>query len=343
MNFLIDALRWNPKNTSALIMMGNTLFKHNQDIDNALLYYNSVLEVNPEDYVALNNIGSNLMQSGNFKKAEGFFQKALKIDPDYSNTHLGLAFVFNNQKDYQKVFEHSLKAISTCNKIDQVYKASFDLAVQSAKEIITVKSELQTVKGYAAKLEIEGDKQIKFEEDNNISTLAKIEFAENHDRTYHLVKYKSNQLAYEHLILHELIHLDFVIQARKAKKNELFIAKDEHRTKFYSNLIPWKKKMQKQGHSQSSVNNIEKSLFDGLNLQVYNTPIDLFIEDFIFDNFISLRPFQFLSLLQMLKEGIKATTDKRISKVMPNWIVSKSKIYHTLNILHFKTLFGVNP
>ena len=33
MNFLIDALRWNPKNTSALIMMGNTLVKHNKDID----------------------------------------------------------------------------------------------------------------------------------------------------------------------------------------------------------------------------------------------------------------------------------------------------------------------
>ena len=83
-------------------------------------------------------------------------------------------------------------------------------------------------------------------------------------------------------------------------------------------------------------------MFDGINRQVYNTPIDLFIEDRIYNRFPKLRPFQFLSLFTMMQEGIQATTKPEIVKNTPKNILSKSKIFNLINAMHFKTLYKVD-
>ena len=69
-NFLIDALRWNPKNGWALLMMGNIFAKFKNDIITALKYYDQALLVNPNDNIAVNNIGANLMQQGKIDEAK---------------------------------------------------------------------------------------------------------------------------------------------------------------------------------------------------------------------------------------------------------------------------------
>jgi tetratricopeptide (TPR) repeat protein len=44
-NSLIDALRWDPSNKWALIMMGNVFYKQRNDFETALIYFNKALEV----------------------------------------------------------------------------------------------------------------------------------------------------------------------------------------------------------------------------------------------------------------------------------------------------------
>lgn len=56
-NCLIDALRWNPNNKFALLMMGNIFAKFKKDINTANIYYNQVLLNNPTDHITLVNIG----------------------------------------------------------------------------------------------------------------------------------------------------------------------------------------------------------------------------------------------------------------------------------------------
>src|SRR5690554_954124 len=89
-NCLIDALRWNPKNEWALLMMANIFAKFKEDIDTAMKYYDQVLVVKPNDNIALNNIGANLMQLGKTEEALKYFNKAIKVNPDYPNTHYAL-------------------------------------------------------------------------------------------------------------------------------------------------------------------------------------------------------------------------------------------------------------
>ncbi len=142
--------------------------------------------------------------------------------------------------------------------------------------------------------------------------------------------------------MHELVHLDFVIEARKGEMNQLFIATQNHKAEFIKGLETTIKKFNKMGISEDSIANYCSSLFDGMNRQIYNTPIDLFIEDFIFNEYAELRPYQFLSLHALIQEALKAVTDKKIVELSPKDILSKSKVYNIVNALQYKKLFGID-
>lgn len=76
--------------------------------------------------------------------------------------------------------------------------------------------------------------------------------------------------------------------------------------------------------------------------KIFNTPIDLFIEDFLNENYHELKPFQFISLYGLVTEGKNAVTDKRATQFVPKEIISASKVLNLVNALHFKDLFGLD-
>ena len=73
---LIDALRWNPRNGYALIMLGNIYARHKKDVPSANKFYDEALAVNPKDFIAINNIGGNLLQLGRTQEAQRYFEIA---------------------------------------------------------------------------------------------------------------------------------------------------------------------------------------------------------------------------------------------------------------------------
>lgn len=341
-NCLIDALRWNPKNEWALLMMANIFAKFKEDIDTAMKYYDQVLVVKPNDNIALNNIGANLMQLGKTEEALKYFNKAIKVNPDYPNTHYALALVNEIEGDFQEAFKHALNAIEVNHKKDGLYGNSFKMAIESAQKLTQSKDGQKIVENFAAQLENTCGKTIKVEIDDEIPTAAKIEFAENYNRNYHLVKYKSSYPAVEHLVIHELIHLELASEARAVEENQLFITNQSYKSKFFHALEKFAEDLLKKGIAEKNIANYLQALFDGINRQVYNTPIDLFIEDRIYNRFPKLRPFQFLSLFAMMQEGIQATTKPEIVNNTPKNILSKSKIFNLINAMHFKTLYKVD-
>ena len=77
-NSLIDAIKWDNKNGWALIMMGNIFAKYKNDFITAKKYYDEAVRINPENYIAINNIGENLMQQGKFDEAKDYFKEMPK-------------------------------------------------------------------------------------------------------------------------------------------------------------------------------------------------------------------------------------------------------------------------
>ncbi|MEO6731579.1 MAG: tetratricopeptide repeat protein [Ferruginibacter sp.] len=341
-NCLIDSLRWDSKNGWALLMMGNIFAKFKNDVPTAMKYYDQALIANPNDNITINNIGANLMQQGKLEEAKKYFWEAIKINDQYPNTHFALGMIAEMENDLHAAFYSTIQAIKLNKNKDVLYQNSVRQAFDISKKIIETDEGKKIFREYRHKLEFEGGKEIDIVEDTEIPTAAKIEFTENYDRPKHIVKYKPNYPAVEHLIMHELVHLDFVIEARKGELNQLFISTQEHKSEFIKGLEPTIKKFHKMGISENSIASYCSSLFDGMNRQIFNTPIDLFIENFLFNEYSELRPYQFLSLYTLIQEGLKAVTDKKIVELSPKDILSKSKIYNLVNAMQFKDLFGID-
>lgn len=341
-NCLIDALRWDSKNGWALLMMGNIFAKFKDDVPTAMKYYDQALVANPKDNITINNIGANLMQQGKLEEAKKYFWEAIKINDKYPNTHFALGMIAEMEADLQSAFYSTIQAIKLNKNKDVLYQNSVRQAFEIAKKIIATDVGKKIFREYRHKLEFEGDKRIDIVQDEEIPTAAKFEFAENYEREVHIVRYKPSYPAFEHLIMHELVHLDFVIQARKDDLNQLFISNQSHKTQFITGLEPTIKKFNKMGISEKSIADYCSNLFEGMNRQIFNTPIDLFIENFLFTEFPDLRAYQFVSLYTMLQEGLKAVTDKKIVELSPKDIISKSKVYNLVNAIQFKELFGLD-
>jgi tetratricopeptide (TPR) repeat protein len=341
-NYLIDALRWDSKNNYALLMMGNIFAKFKNDIPTAMMYYDQALIVNPEDYITMNNIGANLMQQGKLEEAKKYFWEAVKIDDQYPNTHFALGMIAEMESDWQSAFYSTIQAIKLNNKKDVLYQNCVTLALEISKKIIVTDIGKKIFREYRYKLEFEGDKKIDIFKDDEIPTAAKFEFAENYNRENHVVRYNPKYPAVEHLIMHELVHLDFVIQARKNDLNQLFTSNQSHKSEFIKGLQPTILKFKKMGIAEKSIAEYCSSLFDGMNRQIFNTPIDLFIENYLYNEYSELRPYQFISLYSLISEGLKAVTDKKIVELSPRDIISKSKVYNLVNAIQFKELFGID-
>lgn len=74
--------------------------------------------------------------------------------------------------------------------------------------------------------------------------------------------------------------------------------------------------------------------------QLFNAPLDLFIEDFLYQQYEELRPTQFLSLHKLLLEYIEAARNKQVATYSPPTVHRANTVLNLVAALHFKDLFG---
>ncbi|MDP3927588.1 MAG: tetratricopeptide repeat protein [Bacteroidota bacterium] len=341
-NSLIDALRWDPQNHSALTMMGNIYFRNYKDENTAKKYFDEALAQNPDDVTALVNYATLFLMSQKYAEAKQYFEQAYSIDIHNPNAAYGIAYCLNQQNEVTAGFEYAIHGLKHCKKLDkEIYTALFNLAKALGEKAIESNIGNYLIADFKSTLESASGIAIQIEVDDSISTFAKIEFAESHQRNYHLLKHKSKK-GLEHLIMHELTHLLFAVQAREITQQMLFISTQENKGDFYRDLNKHKNLLMKQGISDESVIKYFNSIFNGINLQIYNTPIDLFIEDYLYNNYPSLKPIQFISWLNILENGKDSVTNKEAIKLSPVHIYQASKILNLVQVHHFENLFGVD-
>lgn len=341
-NALIDALRWNSSNGWALLMMGNIFAKHKKDIKTALIYYDQAILANKADHITLANIAYLLFQENKLEEAKKYAWETIKLNDKYPNAHFILSLIAQSENDLHSAFYSAIQAIKFSIQKDALYqnavKQVFDIANKIAGDFDGKKIFFK----YRSQLEAEGGTEIDIYADDEIKTAAKVEIAERYNRNKHIVKYKSTYPAVEHLVMHELVHLDFVNQARKENLNQVFLSTQQNKNNFIETILPAIDNLKKRITEQSTIDFFIESIFSGLNLQTYNTPIDVFIEDFLYKEYAELRPYQFLSLFGMLQDAIKAVTDERILDIAPLSVISKTRTFSLVNAMQFKELFGID-
>jgi tetratricopeptide (TPR) repeat protein len=229
---LIDALRWDPSNAFALIMMGNIFLRIKEEPETAMRYYNQALVANPNDYLTANNIAATYMQMGQFDQAEIFLRKALNSNPDFPNTHHGFGLYFEETGELYPAFESFFNAMKVNQKKDELYKQSLHKLFDISQKIVDSNSVEEVVSSYLQELIELQRKDIKIEKSDSIPYVAKIEYAELYNRDHHLIKYLPSRPAIAHLVMHELTHLKFAVEAREANKYQLITSDRENKNGF---------------------------------------------------------------------------------------------------------------
>ncbi len=339
---LIDALRWDSHNGWALLMMGNIFSKFKNDIPTAIKYYDQALVVNPEDHITINNIAANLMQQGKLDEAKVYLNMGMQVKPDYPNTLHVLAKIAFTDDNLSDAFEYAIDSIRHNHQNDVLFQHSVKLALEIAEQIISEGNAQMLISEYKSKLEFTGDRQIKINEENGLEYNAKLELAEKYERSKHIVKFRSGQTGVEHLIMHELVHLDYIIQSRKEGNNQMFISTLEKKSIFKKNIQPFLKTLKSKGYPESALDQLSTMLFEGTNSVVFNAPVDLFIENFLYQQYKTLRPYQFVSLYHLIKDGINAVTNKDVAEITPRDILSKTRIYNIVGGMLFRDLYGLD-
>lgn len=342
MDHLIEALRWDPANLRALIMMGNLWAQVKEEPGTALTYYHEALMLQPNDPIAATNIAGQLIELERYGEASPYLEKAITQAPEYPNARHAMAMVQRELGNSDRAFEEVIAALRHSSGSGRLYEASMQLAIEMAQQFIHRATGREIVQRMTEALTQRAGKLVVTRSDGTITTAAKLEVAENHGRGEHRVVYRPGFPAVEHLQLHELYHLRMILDARQEAANQLFTSNADHLSAFRTSVADTARKLRKEGVADDAVGRYIDALFNGFLLQIYNAPLDLFIEFDMHREHPGIRPYQFLSLGRMVHEAVQASTSPQALNAAPPAVASASKVYNATHALVLKELYGVD-
>ena len=342
MNEVLEALLIDPKNMWALIMMGNILANGKNNVEGADKYYKKVLEYYPDNAIALNNVAGTFIKKKDYDSAIRHMEQALELDDSYMNSYYGIALAYYQKDDLNKAFDYASRGVvkgASRAEDPGVRQELLKLLLTIARDIAESVDYEAKVFVIAKQLETDYGITIEFEQDEEQDTLAHLEFADFHHRKEHVVKYKKDG-NYCHYMLHELIHLEMMLSAQKAGKLETigFTQKnfDEFQNDYKRHFDDVRKKI-----GNVKTEQLAKQLFQGLSLQVMNAPLDLYVEQRIYDK-AEFRPLQLHSLFAMETSNIEAVKQTANVAEFPQFIKDTNKLMDLLQSLMLRKLYGLD-
>lgn len=339
----IEALRCDPKNAWALLLMGNLYSKYKDDYKVGRTYYDSVLKYSPDNFIAINNIAAIMMEKKDYEHAIPMFEQALKGDKKYANAYYGLAVCYYNQSENRKAFDTALQGCLLSNlrsENPQVMDELHKILIASAHAVVESTNYMNVVLGIKDEIEMTYHQKIEIEEDKTLDLSAKLEYGPTHHCDYHLIKINPKKPFMEHLAIHEMMHLQMNLEADKVNKNRVIFSNNDNVIAFRTKYASWIKKLVNR-FDHSKAMGVVQQIHAGYMLQVMNCPLDLFVEKRMYDKYPIVRAIQLLSLMEQETYNIKAIKGSENAKFVPQDIVQNSKVMNIVTSMNFEHLFGL--
>lgn len=341
---LIEALKCEPSNLWALILMGNLLTKEKNDLEGAKSYYDKVLEYYPDNAIAINNVAATYMERQEYVEAIPLMRKVISLDDSYINSYYGLALCYYKTEKLNEAFDICHQAAIKLQDRPEnpgVREELLKLYLTVAKDMAGKTNYINVWNGIKDELEGVDHVNIRFVEDKSLNVLAKMEYAPLHAAKEHVLRYNPDKEYVDHLFIHEMMHLKMNQQATIAKRGMVVISSEKTRSAFNKRYLSFMKK--KHSHIPATdLNKVMAGMADGLGLQLMNCPLDLFVEHLIYTNYNVVRPVQLLSLFNMEMENIEAVKQGSKNGFFPKEIVYANKVMNIVTSMHFKEIYGID-
>ena len=307
------ALKLNPQNLYALILLGNLFGRDKEQYSEALKLYKRASELYPESSLAINNYAGCLMQSGNYDKAEveRLFRKAIELDSRNIQSYYALAGFALEREDYQEAFEFvrtgllnwtekpenttPLKEIMT----EMLVRISRELAKEIKFDMVNAKCrEIGHTEGV----------EIELAEDKNLPVMVKMELAERYGRKKHRLVYSPRIVdkGGTYLLMQELEKHQMHLEAKEVGRDAAFVCDAAGGMKFKERILQQITKKFRTVIPLSELDNVIDNLRVGLGGQLMNTPLDFFSELRASRNYKELGPDHVVASYLLCIEAIES-------------------------------------
>ena len=333
--WLIDCLKYNPENAWWLVMLWN-IYNQQWKKDLAKILYKRALDKNDQDIYALSNYWSLCLELWDLKEAREVLEKALKIDSDNWITNYTLWAVEYNENNYLVAFDLVLKARKNIDKRDSRIQSIFKLLIN----ISNAQDENLPIETlyipFKEKLEKELWKKIIFRQDDWIKSIARVKIAEYYWTDEHIVLFNPKNFGYKYSIMHELTHLKMISEARKLWKNKIITSSYEKKEKLVESM------QNNATYMQKSFENHFESYATEILQQVYNSPLDLCVENYLYNTYKELRPSQLLFQMQLIMSAIDVANNQVLKVRVPEIIYDSNITMNSILAQQIKDLYWID-
>ena len=294
---LIRVLQLDPRDAWAYLILGNLYYKHEHDGGSAERYFATAVDLAPDDSYVLNSYGGLLAERGRYAEAQAMFERAIAAQPGHPNPYLGLAMVARKQGDedaalsaLERLFAQpgeDTGAAAADARSEPVYaearRSYAALRARRAERLAgEAAAELQAaLAAYTARTGI----AIHVKADPALKSDAKTELAWRYGRPYHVILH-AREGANSHLVAHEFAHILLDAALRAEGVNKLFADNDETRRRALGAVDKDVRKIQaRRKLPPADMARLVDGMLQSLTSQLFNTPLDLFIERRLYAEF----------------------------------------------------------
>ena len=347
-DYLIEALRLSPDDPWSLVVLANQYAKED-DQETAARFVRRALELKPGDPWALNTLATALMEQQKLEEAIATYRKAIASDPAFANAHYGLAMALIRMERFDEAAQALRSMFSGGKHQDARTRIVFEKARSAYIHVqnIIANNRLSETNSLVERLSAEGESRsgypVKFEEGPlDAQIVAKIKMAWRHATDHHMVTLREGdfpKLLKNYHSAHELMHLLMESDARDQGTNRWFVTTPETRSNSALALKADLRRLEKKGYSNNQVAGLINELITGVNLFLFNCPIDMVIERRIWKDYPELRESQFCGLASIAHHSRKVTMDPKIRDFVPPTLLRINDVLNGVFALFVDELF----
>jgi tetratricopeptide (TPR) repeat protein len=329
--------------------MGNLYAQAEKDLGSAARYFESALDLAPNDPYILTSYGGVEGMRGNYDRARALLNSALEQAPHSPNAQHGLALIHQQLGELDEALALLEGLFAAPESEDPRHQPVYQQARSLYRNIRRRRAEQnhdQHMTQLRAMLDAHSKAsgyQFQLQQDRGLETPAKIELAWRYGRSAHVIRYNTdkNAVGLPYLIAHEFEHALLAQEARAAQRN-LHFATDQNTERVVYAIIDKdiRHLHKRRDLSPQMIDEVIQRLVRGLCNQLYNAPLDMIIDSRVHEKYPFLHDSEFTWLADEHERNLAVLTDTAIRSIAPKKIYQANVTMNAAVVLFVDDLFN---